>query len=135
MAIFGIGTDIVEIARIEATVARTGDRLAKHILTPLELQEYQRHPQPARFIAKRFAAKEAASKAMGTGFRRGLQFSHFQIMNDIFGKPHILALDGAAELSALLGVKSWHLSISDERHHAMAFVIIEGDGGALDNDY
>ncbi|ACQ68830.1 holo-ACP synthase [Candidatus Williamhamiltonella defendens] len=126
MAILGMGTDIVEIARVQAIIARSGDKLAHRILTPLELSEYQQHQQPVRFIAKRFAAKEAAAKALGTGFRNGLELRHFQVIHDELGKPHLLVSDKANEMAVRLSVKSWHLSISDERHYAIALVIVEG---------
>lgn len=89
MAILGLGTDIVEISRIEAVVERTGERLARRILSPSEWQHYQQHQQPVRFLAKRFAVKEAAAKAFGTGIRNGLAFNQFEVVNDALGKPTI----------------------------------------------
>lgn len=67
MAILGLGTDIVEIARIEAVIARSGDRLARRVLSDHEWSIWEQHQQPVRFLAKRFAVKEAAAKALGTG--------------------------------------------------------------------
>ncbi len=67
MAIVGLGTDIVEISRVEEIVERSGERLAKRVLSDREWQQYQQHNQPIRFLAKRFAVKEAAAKALGTG--------------------------------------------------------------------
>ncbi|WP_158367102.1 holo-ACP synthase [Candidatus Williamhamiltonella defendens] len=126
MAILGMGTDIVEIARVQAIIARSGDKLAYRILSPLELSEYRQHQQPMRFIARRFSAKEAAAKALGTGFRNGLELRHFQVIHDPLGKPRLLVLDKADEIAVRLNVKSWHLSISDERHYVIALVIVEG---------
>ena len=71
MAVLGLGTDIVEMARIEAVVERSGDRLARRVLSDAEWALYQQHQQPIRFLAKRFAVKEAAAKAFGTGIRNG----------------------------------------------------------------
>lgn len=82
MAILGLGTDIVEIARIEAVIARSGDRLARRVLSDNEWAIWKTHHQPVRFLAKRFAVKEAAAKAFGTGIRNGLAFNQFEVFND-----------------------------------------------------
>ncbi len=94
MAIVGIGMDIIEISRIEEIIGRSGERLARRILTDNEWIIYQSHKQPVRFLAKRFAVKEAAAKALGTGIRLGLAFNHFEVANDELGKPtlHFLAV-------------------------------------------
>lgn len=73
-----MGTDIVEIARIEAVIARSGDRLARRVLSDHEWSIWEQHQQPVRFLAKRFAVKEAAAKALGTGIRNGLAFNQFE---------------------------------------------------------
>ncbi|CUX96872.1 holo-ACP synthase [Candidatus Doolittlea endobia] len=125
MAIIGIGTDIVEIGRIEAFVSRSGDRLARRILNPDEWRQYQQHNQPIRFLAKRFAMKEAASKALGTGIRDGLSFSQFEVCNDALGKPFLRLFDQAAILATRLGVTGMHVTLADERHYACATVIFE----------
>ncbi len=125
MAILGLGTDIVEIIRIEAVVERSGDRLAKRILSANEWQIYINHQQPVRFLAKRFAVKEAAAKALGTGIRNGLAFEQFEVVNDALGKPNLIFHDRAAEMAAEFGVKSVHVTLADERHYACATVIIE----------
>lgn len=125
MAIVGLGTDIVEIARIEAVIERSGDNLAKRILTENEFKQFQQQSQSARFLAKRFAVKEAAAKALGTGIRNGLAFNQFEVTNDPLGKP-LLTLTGEAEkLADRMGVTHFHVSITDERHYAAATVIIE----------
>jgi holo-[acyl-carrier protein] synthase len=85
MAILGLGTDIVEIARIEAVIARSGDRLARRVLSDTS-GRYGQHQQPVRFLAKRFAVKEAAAKALGTGIRNGLAFNQFEVYNDELGR-------------------------------------------------
>jgi holo-[acyl-carrier protein] synthase len=124
MAILGLGTDIVEISRIEQSLARS-PRLAERVLTAAEQAIYAAHAQPARYFAKRFAAKEAAAKALGTGIGRGISFQHFNVRNDEAGRP-VLELQGAAaELAARLGVHHTWLSISDEQAFAMATVIFE----------
>ncbi|MCG8710799.1 holo-ACP synthase [Brenneria sp. 4F2] len=126
MAILGLGTDIVEIARIELVIERSGERLARRILTENEWLQYQQHQQPVRFLAKRFAVKEAAAKAFGTGIRHGLAFAQFEVFNDELGKPGLRFFAKASELAAHMGVKSVHVTLADERRYACATVIIEG---------
>ncbi|SLM62082.1 MULTISPECIES: holo-ACP synthase [Dickeya] len=125
MAIVGLGTDIVEISRIEAIVSRSGDRLARRVLSEQEWLQYQAHTQPVRFLAKRFAVKEAAAKALGTGIRHGLAFAQFEVVNDALGKPGLRLLARAAELAESMGARHIHVSLADERHYACATVIIE----------
>lgn len=125
MAILGLGTDIVEIARIEAVVARSGDRLAQRVLCAGEWALYQAHQQPVRFLAKRFAVKEAAAKAFGTGIRNGLAFEQFEVYNDALGKPQVRFHDAAARLAVQMGVKFVHVTLADERCYACATVILE----------
>ncbi|TNV20131.1 holo-ACP synthase [Buttiauxella sp. B2] len=125
MAILGLGTDIVEIARIESVILRSGDRLAKRVLSANEWLQYQAHQQPVRFLAKRFAVKEAAAKAFGTGIRNGLAFNQFEVFNDPLGKPQLRFWEEALRLSERMGVRSVHVTLADERHYACATVIIE----------
>lgn len=125
MTILGLGTDIVEIARIEGVISRSGDRLAKRVLSAGEWQQYQAHQQPVRFLAKRFAVKEAAAKAFGTGIRGGLAFNQFEVYNDELGKPGLRFFEQAAIVAERLGVEHVHVTLADERHYACATVIIE----------
>ena len=125
MAILGLGTDIVEIARIEAAVQRSGDRLARRVLSDYEWTIWEAHQQQVRFLAKRFAVKEAASKALGTGIRNGLAFEQFEVYNDELGKPKLRLLGEAQKLADRLGVAAIHVTLADERHYACATVIIE----------
>lgn len=125
MAIVGLGTDIVEVARIDAILARSGDRLAWRILVDSELQIYRKHQRPIRFLAKRFAVKEAAAKALGTGIRGGLAFNQFEVISDKWGKPGLQLHGRAAEIAAKLGVTAIHVTLSDERCYACATVIFE----------
>lgn len=125
MAIVGLGTDITEIIRIETALSRSGDAFAERILTPDELMVFHSLKQKARYLAKRFAAKEAASKALGTGIAHGVSFQDFHITNDVNGKP-LLTFSGKAEqLAKAAHITSIHLSLSDERHYALATVILE----------
>lgn len=129
MAIAGLGTDIVEIARIEQSLTRS-PALIKRVLTEAEREIFctlqQQHPaNAARYFAKRFAAKEAAAKALGTGIGRGVSFQHFTISNNADGAP-VLSLSGyAAERAAAMGVNHLWLSITDEQAYAVATVILE----------
>lgn len=127
MAILGLGSDIVEIARIEAIIARSGDRLARRVLSAQEWVHYEKHPQSARYLAKRFAVKEAAGKALGTGISQGLAFDQFDVFNDALGKPCLRLWGRAQSMAEALGVAEIHVTIADERHYACATVILEGE--------
>ncbi len=126
--ILGIGTDIVATARIAAACERHGAAFAARILTARELAEYAEQTHPARFLAKRFAAKEAFAKATGQGLRHPVSLHNLSVGHDAQGKP---VFEFAAELGIYLrdkGISRHHLSISDEHEHAVAFVILEGEG-------
>ena len=125
MAIVGLGTDIAEIERVEKALNRTGVSFAERILTEVEMERFHQLTSKAKFLAKRFAAKEAASKALGTGIAKGVSLQDFTISNDALGKPELLISGKALEISQQLGVAHIHLSISDERHYAVATVILE----------
>lgn len=124
MAIVGLGTDIIEIARIEQSLARS-PRLVQRVLTESEQQILATHGQPARYFAKRFAAKEAAAKALGTGIGRGISFQHFTVSNDPSGRPQLELTGPARALADSMQVRSVWLSISDEQAYACATVILE----------
>lgn len=123
--IFGIGTDIVSIHRIEENLEKYGERFAGRILTDLEQETYQSTVRKAHFLAKRFAAKEAAAKALGTGFRDGLSLRDFSVNNDDLGKPILEFSPRARHELESRSIGSCHLSISDEHDYAVAFVIFE----------
>lgn len=125
--ICGIGTDIVLISRIRQSETRFGDRFAQRLLAEIEFLEYKQASAPTYFLAKRFAAKEAVAKALGTGMRRGVTFKSIEIQHDRAGKPMVLLRSGAAEMASSLGIKHWHISLSDEKDHALAFVVAESD--------
>lgn len=123
--IYGIGTDIVEVSRIEQSLLRYGEAFAQRILNEREWLAYAQSKTQARFLAKRFAAKEAFAKALGTGLRAPATFQNIGVTHDDLGKP---VFDLAPELQAFLhgkGVCQQHLSISDEKALAAAFVVLE----------
>lgn len=122
--IYGIGTDIVKVARIHDTLKRFGDRFACRLLTHDELFEYRSSRYPERFVAKRFAAKEAVVKALGLGFRAGLTFNSIGITHDQYGKPEVIYLGHALVFTEKVGIIRSLLSISDEWEYAVAFVIL-----------
>ena len=123
--IYGIGTDIVEVARIEASITQFGDDFAKRILAESEFASYEKSAIKPRFLAKRFAAKEAFSKALGTGLRAPATFQNIAVGHNDLGKPMLIL---AAELQAFLlskNISQMHISISDEKNLAAAFVVLE----------
>jgi len=122
--IFGIGTDIVRVERMQQSLDKHGERFARRILTEHELIGYQQTNKPANYLAKRFAAKEATAKAMGTGFRNGLSLKHINIGHDEQGKP-LLEFNGlAAEFMDKKGINEAHISLADEQEYAVAFVTL-----------
>ena len=127
--IFGIGTDIIRIERIAAAVARHGDRFAQKILGPQEMEKYLRRKAKVearglRFLATRFAAKEAFSKAIGLGMRMPMTWRACEILNHPSGQPYI-RLDG--ELARWFAARGWvaHVSVTDETDYAASFVVVE----------
>ncbi len=125
--IFGIGTDIVRVARMARDIERYGDKLAERILTDAELAEYRASERRAHFLAKRFAAKEAAAKAMGTGFSQGIQLRQIGVAHDAKGKPLLQFTDAALRFLEQHKIRVTHVSLADEEDHAVAFVTLEAD--------
>ena len=119
-----IGTDIVTIERVAAAVERGGERFVKRILTPFEQAQYAARGNNVNYLAKRFAAKEAVAKALGTGIGRGISWQHMQIENDEQGAPQLVLSGPAAERQAQLGSRHTHISIADEIDQAIAFVVL-----------
>ena len=123
--IAGIGTDIMEIARMQASLQQWGEAWAQRLLTAPELEEYAQRGNKASYLAKRFAAKEATAKALGTGFADGITWKQMHVLNDDKGAPRMVLEGKARERADALGVNRIHLSISDEKNYAVAFVILE----------
>jgi len=121
--VIGIGTDIVQIERIKHAFERQGERFAQRILCASELRLFYEKEQSIPYLAKRFAAKEAASKALGTGIG-AISWQDMNISNDSNGAP-ILTLTGSAkEKMSALGASQVSISLSDERDYAVAFVVL-----------
>lgn len=127
--IFGIGTDIIQIARVEAALARNGERFAEKILGPEEMEKYRRRKAKVdargiRFLATRFAAKEAFSKAIGLGMRMPMTWRAMQTLNAPSGKP-VAVTSGALQQFMEQNGLTAQVSITDEAEYAVAFVIVE----------
>ena len=123
--IYGIGTDIVRVGRIRDDLSRFGDRFAERILTANELLEFHQNVNKANFLARRFAAKEAAVKAMGTGFSNGVKLHDIEVTHDAQGKPMLAFHGRAREFMQEKSVAVAHISLADEQDHAVAFVTLE----------
>ena len=127
MKIFGIGTDIVNVNRMKKTIKNNGVKFKKRIFSSKEILYCENKKYPHIFYAKRFAAKEALSKALGTGIRKGINFKHIEITNNKFGKPSInLKSSTAKYLLKKIRSKKYHiyLSLTDDLPWAQATVII-----------
>ena len=124
MSVVGIGNDIVEIDRIANMADKVKVKLALRVLTPRELAIYQQHKQADRYLAKRWAAKEAAAKALGTGIAAGVSFQHFDIQSKPSGQPELILSGQALSIAKSLEATQWHISISDEASYATAFVVL-----------
>ena len=123
--IFGIGVDLVEMPRIERLLAQYGDRFARRVLTDLEWPGYQRTGKPAFFVANRFAAKEAFSKAMGTGFRYPVTLQNISVVQNKAGKPSYALSEPLMAMMNEHQITGHHLTISDEKSMACAVAILE----------
>ena len=127
MKIFGIGTDIVNVKRIEKSLRNNGNSFKKRVFSKNEIIYCEKRKNPSTFYAKRFAAKEALSKALGTGIRKGIDFKNIEISNDRFGKPSIKLMGTTANfLKKKIRSKKYsiYLSLSDDAPWAQATVII-----------
>jgi holo-[acyl-carrier protein] synthase len=126
--IVGIGTDVCSVERIRRSLDRFGDRLVNRILTPAERPRYARVKDKAGHLAKRFAAKEAFSKAIGTGIHAPFTWHSITVTRSPRGKPGIEPTPAMAGHLRKMGVTVAHLSLTDDGDVAMAFVVLEGKG-------
>lgn len=123
--IYGIGVDLVETPRIARLLEQFGERFARRVLTPLEWPGFQRTNKPVLFVANRFAAKEAFSKAMGTGFRYPVTLQNISVVQNKAGKPGYVLSDALAAVMKQHEIAGHHLTISDEKSMACAVAILE----------
>ncbi|AEO08056.1 holo-ACP synthase [Buchnera aphidicola] len=125
MSIIGIGIDLIEILRIKNILFKYQNNFAKKILSIEEFKKYIFSKNKIHFLAKKFAAKEAASKALGTGINSCIKFNELEFYNDQFGKPKLRFLNNAFKKSQELKCKYIHVSIADQKLYAYAIVILE----------
>jgi holo-[acyl-carrier protein] synthase len=125
--LFGIGTDLVKVSRIQTLLDKHQDKIAQRILSDSEFIGFKKCAKPASFLAKRFAAKEAVAKAFGTGFRNGLSLRHISIENDANGKPELKFSGQAQTFIEENKIQQSLLSLSDDGDYAIAYVtLVEG---------
>lgn len=125
MSIFGVGIDIININRINRLFSLYSIKFAKRILSNTEFSILHKQKNKSRFLAKRFATKEAIVKAFGIGFQKGINFSQFEIYNNSLGKPKIRCFHKAFMLYKNLKIKKIHVTITDEKNYVCSFVILE----------
>lgn len=123
--IAGIGVDLATVSRIAKVHERFGMRFARRFLHDSEIPLYLNHSMPERFLAKRFAAKEAAVKALGTGERNGVLLKDFYLQHDELGKPLLCVSGVARQLCDQKGIRGFWVSLSDEGDTVAAFVVLE----------
>lgn len=127
--IAGIGVDMVKVERIARSLERFGDRFVGKILAPNEMSAWREAHNPVALLAKRFAAKEAVAKALGTGMRGGVHFPQIVIHRKRSGAPEVVLSGAAAKRAETLKVMATHITISDEEEYVVAFAVMEGSGG------
>lgn len=123
--IVGIGVDVVDVERVRRIHERFGARFAARLLASWEYDGYMHAADPVGLVAKRFAVKEAAAKALGTGLGSGVALRDIGVAHDGRGAPALRLTGGAAERAARLDVRRSHLSVADERSLAIALVVLE----------
>lgn len=128
--IIGIGTDIVDIRRIANSLQQYPERFPQRILSTREYQLFiSRQQQSASaataYLARRFAAKEAVAKALGSGFNEGIRFQDIEILNNHLGRPCLELYQKARRRAEQLGMQHSHISLSDEQHYVVAFAVLE----------
>ena len=123
--IYGVGTDLIEIRRVERVLKRYGERFARRILCEPELKRFRSHRQPVAYLAKRFAAKEAFSKALGTGIHAPANWHGVWVVNLKSGKPQLEFSPALKKLLEQRDIRRAHLSLTDEKDMAAATVILE----------
>ena len=120
----GVGTDIIKVARITRALDKHSERFATRILTPDEMKRYELAVDSVRYLAKRFALKEAIVKALGTGIAKGVSWQHINTANNEAGQPYATLSDGALSVMQSLGAEHLHISLSDEDEYILAFAVL-----------
>ena len=126
--VVGIGCDLVRVSRVQASIDKFGFKFAQRILCPEELESFQASKQPAAYLTKRFASKEAISKALGTGIGAGVSFHDMLITSNSLGQPQVELSGQALVRAQQLGADCVQLSISDEAGMALAFALLATSG-------
>ena len=122
--IYGIGTDIVELSRVQSTYDRFGEHFVKRLLMDEERELFDKNKMPVRFLAMRFAAKEATVKALGTGFAHGVWIRDVGIVNNAWGRPEIIWSERGRRVCDELGVGEGHVSLTDDAGLILAFAVV-----------
>jgi holo-[acyl-carrier protein] synthase len=122
--IFGIGVDVLETRRIAATLERFGERFIEHLLMPAEQEQLRRTARRERFVAMRFAAKEAIVKALGTGFSHGIWIRDVGVVQNAWGKPEVVYSERGERARAGLGVGEGHVTLTDEAGLVVAVAVL-----------
>lgn len=125
--VLGVGTDLIEIARVEASLERYGQRFLERVFTPQEIEYCMRKRRPAESLAARFAAKESGAKALGTGISRGVSWKEIEVRRLPGERPTLHWSGRAEELALAMGANRTSLSVTHARDVAMAVVILEGE--------
>ncbi len=123
--IYGVGTDIVELSRVQAVYERFGERFVQRLLMDEEIELFRRSKQPVRFLAMRFAGKEAAVKAMGTGFAHGVWIRDVGITANDWGRPLVIWSERGRRVCDRLGIGKGHVSLTDDAGLIVAFAVVE----------
>lgn len=122
--IFGIGTDILQLQRVEQTYGRFGERFVRHLLMPEEKAQLVLTSRPVRFLAMRFAAKEAIVKAMGTGFAHGVWIRDVGVVQNAWGRPEVVYSPRGESVRRALGIGDGHVTLSDEAGLVVAVAVL-----------
>jgi len=122
--IFGIGTDVVQIERVRLVHEKFGERFVERLLLPAELAAFRRYTRPVRFLAMRFAAKEAIVKAMGTGFAHGMWIRDAGVVSNEWGKPQIIWSERGHRMCEQLGIGEGHVTLTDEAGLVVAVAVL-----------
>jgi holo-[acyl-carrier protein] synthase len=130
MSVLGIGVDLVENARIQHSLDRFGERFLRRVFTTGEIEYSQSMKYPARHLAARFAAKEAVSKAFGTGIGKAMGWKEIDVRRKPSGEPYVVLEGGAKRLADERGVSAVWITLSHTENHAMAMIVVEGGGGS-----